>query len=443
MGRVGPRFAYASLIAVLVLALGAAQAQAVTYDFTVSPPSPAPGEVTTFQLTPAGATVNQVRWDLDGDGDYDDGTTPTVTHSYAEPGPVTVTMRVREARGDPFQFVTKTITVDAPPAVDFGYTPADPMEGQDVAFTSAASDPEGDPVTLSWDFGDGTTSSDGAPTHAFAGAGTYSVVLTATDSHGAATTVTHDVTVRADPGPAASFEYAPAEPMAGDAVTFTSTSTPSQGSIATTAWDFDGDGVGDATGAEVSWIFADAGPHTVGMRVTQANGKQTTVFRDVEVAERPQPEPEPQPGPQSPPGSSATTPTGSGGGAAAPVSEQSESKVPTLMKPFPIVRIAGVVLRRGARVTILSVRAPRLARTRVECHGRGCPIDWMRRTSPRRLVRFHPFERTLRAGVRLEVFVRKPGRIGKYTRFLIRAGKPPARLDRCLMPGRPRPVRCP
>jgi hypothetical protein len=45
--------------------------------------------------------------------------------------------------------------------------------------------------------------------------------------------------------------------------------------------------------------------------------------------------------------------------------------------------------------------------------------------------------------VRLELFVRQRGKVGKYTRFTIRGGKPPARVDRCLMPGTRRPVRCP
>ena len=35
--------------------------------------------------------------------------------------------------------------------------------------------------------------------------------------------------------------------------------------------------------------------------------------------------------------------------------------------------------------------------------------------------------------------MRQAGRIGKYTRFLIRAGKPPARVDRCLVPAKRRP----
>jgi hypothetical protein len=113
------------------------------------------------------------------------------------------------------------------------------------------------------------------------------------------------------------------------------------------------------------------------------------------------------------------------------------------MKPFPIVRIAGVVLPDGALVRILSVRAPRGASVRVRCRGKGCPARAVARSSAASLVRFHRFERRLPAGVRLEVFVRKARRIGKYTRVLIRAGKPPARVDRCLMPGRDRPVACP
>ena len=84
-----------------------------------------------------------------------------------------------------------------------------------------------------------------------------------------------------------------------------------------------------------------------------------------------------------------------------------------------------------------------VASVRVRCSGKGCPAATIARTSATRLVRFRRFERKLRAGVRLELFVRKAGRIGKYTRFLIRAGKPPARMDRCLMPGKRRPVRCP
>jgi hypothetical protein len=113
------------------------------------------------------------------------------------------------------------------------------------------------------------------------------------------------------------------------------------------------------------------------------------------------------------------------------------------MRPFPVVRIAGVVLPRGARVQILSVRAPRGSRIEVRCLGRGCPVGSMATTSATRLVRLRKFERRLAAGTRLRVFVRQENRIGKYTSFLIRAGAPPKRADLCLFPTRRSPGRCP
>ena len=74
------------------------------------------------------------------------------------------------------------------------------------------------------------------------------------------------------------------------------------------------------------------------------------------------------------------------------------------MRPFPVVRIAGVVLPSGALVKVLSVRAARGAKVVVRCRGRGCPSALVARSSGASLVRFHRFERRLRAGVRLELF---------------------------------------
>ena len=114
-----------------------------------------------------------------------------------------------------------------------------------------------------------------------------------------------------------------------------------------------------------------------------------------------------------------------------------------MLRPRPVVRIAGLLLARGARVRLLSLVAPVGVKVLVRCHGRGCPARRLARTTRTRVVRFHRFERVLRAGVTLEFFVRRAGRIGKYSRIRIRAGRPPLRLDRCLIPGRSRPVRCP
>ena len=340
-------------------------------------------------------------------------------------------MRAR-ADDEPWQFVTKTIVVNGPPTADFSFAPSAPMAGQAVSFTSTVSDAEGDAVSRTWQFGDGATASGAAPKHAYDDPGTYLVVLTARDEHGATATETHAVTVRADPGPAPGFDYAPESPLTDEVVTFRSTSTASQGAITNTDWDMDGDGqFDDASGEDVAWSFASAGDHLVMMRVRQTNGGEAVAFATITVAARPG---------QAPPAGEPTPP--GTGQPVTPILPGSPARRPVLMRPFPIVRIAGVVMRDGALIRILSVRAPRAALVRVRCRGAGCPAATAWRTG-RRLNRFRRFERKLRAGTKLELFVRQPGKIGKYTRILIRGGKPPARLDRCLMPGKRRPVRCP
>lgn len=77
-------------------------------------------------------------------------------------------------------------------------TPTSGTSPLTVAFSSAGSlDPDGTIVSLSWNFGDGATSTESNPTHLFTAAGNYSVVLTVTDNGGATATSTVSVTVTA------------------------------------------------------------------------------------------------------------------------------------------------------------------------------------------------------------------------------------------------------
>jgi hypothetical protein len=112
-----------------------------------------------------------------------------------------------------------------------------------------------------------------------------------------------------------------------------------------------------------------------------------------------------------------------------------------LLRPFPVVRIRGYFRPGGVRVTLLSVNAPRSAHIAVRCLGKGCPVRTVSVASAP--ARLRPYERFLPAGTVLQVRVTRPGSIGKYASFLIRARAAPLRRDLCLMPGRSKPAACP
>ncbi len=160
----------------------------------------------------------------------------------------------------------------------------------------------------------------------------------------------------------------------------------------------------------------------------------------VEPAPKTEPEPEPEPQPSAPPPATFDAP-------ANPIVEPAPAPAPSggerppLLDPFPIVRIRGWLTRTGARVTLLTVRAPRGARIAARCQGRSCPVRRLARTAS--LIRLRALQRHLRAGTRLDITVRKAGYIGKWTTIVIRAGRPPRRADRCVLPGARRPTPCP
>ncbi len=217
----------------------------------------------------------------------------------------------------------------------------------------------------------------------------------------------------ADQLPHAGFSLSTEDPPAGHQVRFESSSCDPDGRLVRHAWDFDGDGAfDDAEGPVVLKTFPRRGARHIGLEVRAAGGatdvKRRTVIVDTEYA-LPRPKQE------------------------------------RVMSPYPVVRIAGRLTRRGARIRVLSVaRAPTCAVVKVSCRGRSCPVRRVTRfMGRRRPLRFKLFQRRLRAGAVLTVRVSKGDAIGKYTRFRIRSGKAPRRRDRCLRPGETKGSACP
>jgi hypothetical protein len=141
------------------------------------------------------------------------------------------------------------------------------------------------------------------------------------------------------------------------------------------------------------------------------------------------------------------TPTGPGRGtfsSGTEVGAGSEPEADTslpFIDPFPVVRIAGRF--RGTRTTLtrVTVKTPKGSRIRFNCKGRGCP--YKRKARAVKLIRVRSLQRTYRPKATIEIRITKPRKIGKYTRVRTRRGKAPSRIDRCLMPGKTKPVRCP
>jgi hypothetical protein len=85
------------------------------------------------------------------------------------------------------------------PQLDALEAPASGATGAPLSFAAAASDPDGDPVQLKWEFGDGAVGDGSQSTHAYARPGAYQLTVTATDSVGLSVSRQITVTVADSP----------------------------------------------------------------------------------------------------------------------------------------------------------------------------------------------------------------------------------------------------
>ncbi|MBA3262785.1 MAG: PKD domain-containing protein [Thermoleophilaceae bacterium] len=390
--------------------------------FTVSPDPPVSEQSATYTSTSTadvGFAVAKVEWDFDNDGTFevtDEAAPWTATHTYPTAGTKTFVMKVTDNNAllPSVTSENQTVTVaqaNRAPTSLFAFSPLSPLIEDDVLFASDASDPDGDALTYLWDFGDSTpVSALRNPIHQYGSPGSKTVTLKVTDPSGASATSTREIVVRGVlvPGnnpPIVAFAFSPRSPQVGDSVEFVSSTIDPEGQLREQAWDLDGDGeFDDARGDEVAYTFATPGPKVVRQRATDGAGASAIAERSLTVS----------PAPKARAG---------------------------FLTPAPVVTLNGEILSRGMRVRGLSVRAPRGSLVTVKCRGKGCPAERRRKRVKRGTVRFKTYQQFLRAGLKLEIFVRKQDTIGDYTRYKFRAGKFPVRTDRCLPVGEDKPAK--
>ncbi len=143
----------------------------------------------------------------------------TVTHTYYSPGFYSVLVTATSTNGQQGQAtasvqVNPSVTPSQPPAnVQIVSPPATAVAGQPVSFTAATAFPTTPGAVIqsySWTYGDGGIDSGQRVSHVYSSPGTYTVILTVTDSTGASAQASTTITVTSNVPP----------PMPGITVTY-------------------------------------------------------------------------------------------------------------------------------------------------------------------------------------------------------------------------------
>ncbi len=235
------------------------------------PYSGAPGTAIAFTGTsstdPQGETLTY-SWSF---GDGGTGSSANPQHTYTTAGTYSVKLTVTDTSNLSGSATTQA-TVGTPPVANLG-GPYTGYYNTPLTFNgSGSSDPQGESLTYSWNFGDGGTSSSANPQHTYAAAGTYTVTLTVTDISGLSGTATTKATVAATAaappvanpgGPYTAYYYTP--------LTFNgSGSSDPQGETLSYSWNFGDNTTG--TGVAPTHTYTGAGTFKVTLTVTDTSG---------------------------------------------------------------------------------------------------------------------------------------------------------------------------
>ncbi len=245
-------------------------------DFSGSPltgPAPLPVD---FNSTPEGVVFGY-QWDF---GDGGTSTEPDPHYIYDEAGVYNVSLTVSNDGGSDTSTKNAYINVlNAVPAASFSANITAGKAPLHVLFTDTST---GTGITTwSWVFGDGGTSTESNPVHAYLNPGLYSVTLTIENDGGTNSTTKSEYIRVFQDIPLADFIAEPTSGLKPLTVQFHDTSL---GNPTTFLWDF-GDG-GQSTMQSPSHTYNGHGNYTVSLTVGTSGGTNTTVKDDfIQVSE--------------------------------------------------------------------------------------------------------------------------------------------------------------
>ena len=220
-------------------------------------------------------SITSWNWDL---GDGTTSTTTNPSHTYANPGTYDVTLEIEDQNGCATT-LTKQVVVHPLPVASFTMNNA--CNGQATTFTSTATAGSGTIAQTLWDVqSDGTidyTTTNGS--HVYPAEGTFNVTQIVVTDQGCRDTLTQAITVY--PLPVAAFSFV--NNCDNEAVTFTSTSAVSSGTINQTLWDVQNDGTIDYTTANGSHVYPNDGTFNVTHIAVTDQGCRDTITQAITV----------------------------------------------------------------------------------------------------------------------------------------------------------------
>lgn len=262
-------------------------------NFTITPAEPVLNQPFTVDASasfdrPTGGQISSYTWN------FGDGTTATgriATHTYTRPGTFRITLVVADGETPPNTGSrTQTVIIvgdgtqppptNRPPIASFVISPTTAGIGSEIRFDARGStDPDGDPISYSWSFGDGATATGAQAAHSYSAAGNYTVRLTLRDDEGNVTEAIQTVRITFSAGnspPVISIATGPRSGVAPLTLTFDArNSYDPDGDSLTYLWAFFRQGVPDGepiAGALVTRTFVTPGTYSARLTLTDSGG---------------------------------------------------------------------------------------------------------------------------------------------------------------------------
>jgi len=224
-------------------------------------------EVSATNSTDIDNAIVRYQFDCENDGVFDaDSGSPSADCFYADDGITPLRVVVTDAAGATSTAIGSVSVSNVPPTLT-AWSIGNADEAEPITTFASATDPGDDPLTYTWDFGEGTVIQGQFPSFAYASHGTYDVTLTVSDGDGGSDSETQRVVIRNAPPVIDAMVVSGGQE--GDLLTFSGSATDPGGVPVSYSWDFD-DGTPDGLGASVQHAFMDEGTYSV--RLTASDG---------------------------------------------------------------------------------------------------------------------------------------------------------------------------